>query len=112
MSRNARIKREGLLTNGKAEGPAKPPHDYDALLHRRKSIAGSEFAGVGLQFAITILVFAFGGVWLDKKLGTSPWLVLVMVFGGAAVGFWSMYRQLMAKGKGGAGKDERRGGPA
>ena len=107
---NASIKREGLLTNGKADGPAKRPPDYDALLHRRKGIAGSEFAGVGLQFAITILVFAFGGIWLDKKLGSSPWLLLLMVFGGAALGFWSMYRQLMGKRDGRTGKGERPGG--
>jgi len=90
-------KREALLTKGNADGSAKKPPDYDALLHRRKGIAGSEFAGAGLQFALTIVLFAFAGIWLDKKLGTSPWLVLLMVFGGAGLGFWSMYRRLMAK---------------
>ena len=30
---------------------------------------------------------------LDKRLGTSPWLVLVMVLGGAALGFWSLVRR-------------------
>jgi len=67
------------------------------LLHRRKGIGGSEFAGVGLQFGITIVLFAFAGIWLDKKLGTSPWLLLVLVFGGAGLGFWSMVRKLKPK---------------
>jgi F0F1-type ATP synthase assembly protein I len=64
-------------------------------LHRRKSISGSEFAGVGMQFALTIVVFALAGIWLDKRLGTGPWLVILMVFGGATLGFWSMYRRMV-----------------
>jgi F0F1-type ATP synthase assembly protein I len=55
-----------------------------------------EFAGIGIQFAITILVFAFAGVWLDSRLGTSPWFILVSVFVGAAGGFYSMYRRVTA----------------
>jgi F0F1-type ATP synthase assembly protein I len=46
-----------------------------------------DFAGIGIQFAMTILVFAFAGVWLDSRLGTSPWLILISVFVGAAGGF-------------------------
>ena len=71
--------------------------EYDRLLHKRKSISGSEFAGVGMQFAATIVVFALLGVWLDKRLGTSPWLVILLVFGGAGLGFWSMYRRMVRK---------------
>lgn len=55
-----------------------------------------EYAGVGLQFAFTIVVFMFGGMWLDRTLGTSPWLLILFVFGGAAAGFYSIYRKLMA----------------
>ena len=67
--------------------------EYDRLLHKRKGLSGSEFAGIGVQFAVTIVVFAFAGIWLDGKLGTSPWLVLVMVLGGSALGFWSLVRR-------------------
>lgn len=59
-------------------------------------VSGAEFAGIGLQFAVTILVFVFAGVWLDKRLGTSPWLLLVCVFAGAGGGFYSMYRRVTA----------------
>ena len=68
--------------------------EYDRLLHRRKGMSGSEFAGIGVQFAVTIVVFAFAGVWLDGQLGTSPLFVLVMVFGGAGLGFWSLVRKV------------------
>ena len=55
-----------------------------------------EYAGVGLQFALTIVGFMFAGMWLDRALGTSPWLLILFVFGGAAAGFYSIYRKLMA----------------
>jgi F0F1-type ATP synthase assembly protein I len=54
-----------------------------------------EFAGVGIQFAAILVLSAFGGIWLDRKLGTSPWLLIVLVFVGAAAGFYSLYRKLM-----------------
>ena len=56
----------------------------------------AEFAGVGLQFAVSILVFLYLGQWLDRKLGTAPWLLIIGVFLGAGASFYSMYRKLMA----------------
>jgi hypothetical protein len=35
------------------------------------------------------------GQWFDRKLGTS-WLAIVGAFTGAALGFFNMYRKLMA----------------
>ena len=55
-----------------------------------------EYAGVGLQFALTIVVFMFAGMWLDRTLDTSPWLLTLFVFTGAGAGFYSIYRKLMA----------------
>src|SRR5690349_19214485 len=55
---------------------------------------GSEFGAAGLQFAAAIVVFMFAGIWLDRKLGTSPWLVILFVFLGAGGGFYSIYRRL------------------
>lgn len=86
----------GDLSHQPTNDPTKKGPDYDALLHRRKGISGSEFAGVGLQFAVTLVLFAFAGIWLDRRLGTSPWLVIVMVFSGGGLGFWSMYRRMTA----------------
>lgn len=55
-----------------------------------------EYAGLGLQFAMAIIVFLYAGQWLDRKLGTAPWMLLIGVFVGAGGGFYSMYRKLMA----------------
>ena len=51
--------------------------------------------GVGLQFAGAIVLFLFVGRWLDERLGTEPWLLLLGVAVGAVAGFTSLYRQLV-----------------
>ena len=61
----------------------------------RTGVTGGEMAGLGVQFAATLVAFTFLGLWIDGHLGTSPWFLIVMVFGGAAAGFYSMYRKLM-----------------
>ncbi len=55
----------------------------------------AELAGVGLQFAGAILLFLFAGRWLDERLGTSPWLLIMGVFVGAGSGFYALYRRLV-----------------
>jgi F0F1-type ATP synthase assembly protein I len=59
------------------------------------SVPMGEMAGVGLQFAASILLFLFAGSWLDGRLGTGPWLMVAGVFVGGAAGFYSMYRRLV-----------------
>jgi ATP synthase protein I len=56
----------------------------------------SGLAGVGIQFAVTIIVFLFAGQWLDRHFGTTPWLLILGVLIGASAGFYSLYRKLMA----------------
>lgn len=55
-----------------------------------------DYVGIGLQFAGAIVLFLFLGQWLDRKLGTAPWMLYLGVFVGAAASFYSMYRKLMA----------------
>lgn len=85
------------MADQEKEPRTNPEAEYDRLMGRRKGMSGAEFAGVGLQFGITIVVFAFGGIWLDRKLGTSPLFVIGAVFGGAALGFWEMYRAMIRR---------------
>jgi F0F1-type ATP synthase assembly protein I len=56
----------------------------------------ASFAGAGLQFVVSILLFLYIGKWLDQKLGTAPWLLMLGVFVGAGAGFYSFYRKIMA----------------
>ena len=47
----------------------------------------ARYAGVGLQFAGTFLVFGLGGYYLDQWLGSEPWLMIICIFLGATGGF-------------------------
>ena len=38
------------------------------------------YAGLGFQFAATLLLFGAAGWWLDGKLGTDPWLLIAGIF--------------------------------
>jgi F0F1-type ATP synthase assembly protein I len=52
---------------------------------QRKSASA---AGAGLQFGLTICVFALLGNWLDGKFGTGPWLLVagvLLAFAGGTV---------------------------
>jgi F0F1-type ATP synthase assembly protein I len=65
---------------------------------RKPADSGSsigQFAGAGFQFAAMVILSAFAGIWIDRELGTGPWLLIVTVFVGAALGFYSLYRNLM-----------------
>jgi F0F1-type ATP synthase assembly protein I len=56
---------------------------------------GKEAAGAGFQFAAIVVLSVVGGVWVDRKLGTTPWLTIVTILIGAALGFYLLYRNLM-----------------
>lgn len=77
-------------------GRAGRPGGTDQFGGRDRPLSGAEFAGIGVQFALTLLVFVAAGIWLDRRLGTSPWLLIVCVFAGAGGGFYSMIRRVTA----------------
>jgi F0F1-type ATP synthase assembly protein I len=76
--------------------PAASPPALHSDQERRDRSDAARYAGVGLQFAITLLIGLGLGSWADRKFGTSIF-VLVGVFLGAGAAFYSMYRQLMGK---------------
>jgi F0F1-type ATP synthase assembly protein I len=75
---------------GTPEGPDAPRGATDT------GTSVGEYAGLGLQFAASIVLFVFLGQALDRRLGTAPWLLLICLFVGAGASFYGMYRKLMA----------------
>lgn len=62
------------------------------------------YAQIGLELAAAVLLGFWGGWWLDKKLGTAPWLMLAGAAGGLAAGFYLVARELFPKGPPAGGK--------
>jgi F0F1-type ATP synthase assembly protein I len=56
--------------------------------------SNSEFAGMGLQLAIAILLFLFVGRWVDGRFGTAPLFMIIGVFVGAGGSTYAMYRRI------------------
>jgi len=40
------------------------------------------YTHLGLEFCAIFLVFFFGGRYLDGKLNTAPWLMIIFIFAG------------------------------
>lgn len=74
---------------------------------RKPSIPGpGEYMGLGIQFVIAILLFLYVGRWLDERLGTEPWLLLLGVFVGFGAGMYTIFRHV-GPGPGGPDRKER-----
>ena len=75
---------------------------YDGILimpeednNRRKIVKDiASYSHLGITFAATILICLFGGQYLDKKLGTEPYLMLFGAFFGGAGGFYYIIKEL------------------
>lgn len=54
----------------------------------------TDYAQIGLELAAAVLLGFFGGWWLDRRLGTLPWLTLAGAVLGLAGGFWLVVKEL------------------
>ena len=54
---------------------------------------------LGLQLAVTVVVFFFLGRWLDGKFGTDPWLMLAGLAVGVAGGLAAFLLKAFALGR-------------
>jgi F0F1-type ATP synthase assembly protein I len=57
------------------------------------------FAGVGVQYAATILVLTLLGIWIDNRAGTAPLFLLVLLLIGFVGATWSLIQQVLGPGK-------------
>jgi len=55
------------------------------------------YAGLGIQLAVSILVFVLVGQWVDRKLGTGGIITIVAAFVGFGGTMYSLIRSLNRK---------------
>ncbi len=53
-------------------------------------------AGLGVQFAVALVLFGYLGQWLDQRFGTAPLFLLTGVLAGAGGTFFLSYRRIIA----------------
>ena len=61
--------------------------------------AYGSYLTLGLQLAITVVVFFFLGRWLDARFGTDPWLMLAGLAVGIGGGLTAFLTRVIALGK-------------
>jgi F0F1-type ATP synthase assembly protein I len=57
----------------------------------------SPYIAASTSLVAAVGVFTGLGIWLDRKLETSPWLTLVGVFIGMTGGFISFFKTVLGK---------------
>lgn len=71
--------------------------------------ASGQFMGLGLTWALSVLLFLGAGAWLDSKLGSGPILLILGAFVGAGAGFYSLYYHIVIEPRQTAGDREAPG---
>lgn len=61
---------------------------------RQGASQGHKALGAGLTLAVSVGLFAYGGLQLDARLGTKPWCLLACVVCGIAGGILHLIRVL------------------
>lgn len=54
----------------------------------------SRYGTIGLELGFSIAIGVFAGYYLDRWLGTSPWLTIFLLLCGVAAGFKRIYQAL------------------
>jgi F0F1-type ATP synthase assembly protein I len=54
----------------------------------------AKYAGLGIQFAVTILVFVLVGQWADRKMGTGGLFTILGTFIAFGATLYSLIRNL------------------
>lgn len=50
---------------------------------------------LGIQLAVTVVVFFFIGKYLDEKFGTTPWLMVIAIVFGSIGGLIKFFHTVM-----------------
>lgn len=48
----------------------------------------------GIMMVVSLFLGLYGGEWLDRRLGTSPIFMILGIFLGVGIGFYSLFAEL------------------
>lgn len=83
-----------------AQDPSKSDferYERPVLPHERKAdpaVRAGGLATAGIEFALIVGVFGFGGWWLDGQLGSDPWLFIILTLIGVGAAMAMLIRQV------------------
>lgn len=63
----------------------------------RGQFEAARFVGLGLTWALSVLLFLGAGWWLDQRLGVTPLLTILGSFVGAGGGFYYIYLEVLVR---------------
>ncbi len=80
---------------GRGAATSRTPVGAAASASSDAGLGGLALAGLGFQFAASLVASYYLGQWLDRRLGTAPVFLLIVMLVGSGSSFFAMYRQLM-----------------
>lgn len=67
---------------------------------RQTAVDLGRYTGLGLQLAASLVLFGALGWWIDRRLSTTPWLMILGMLVGSALAFVSLLRAVPPTQKG------------
>jgi ATP synthase protein I len=102
-------RREQAHGPGADENMMPPANIAPAARTSKRAYNALSASSVGLELGIAVIVGLFAGMWLDSKLGTTPWLMLVLLVLGLVAGFRNVLRAVERAEKAAAKEDQEDG---
>jgi ATP synthase protein I len=75
-----------------ATSPASMPVLDPAARRAKRMYNGLSSSAVGLELGLAVIIALLVGMWLDRKLGSEPWLMLLFLVFGLIAGFRNVVR--------------------
>jgi ATP synthase protein I len=84
--------RSGEMSQASNMSETHPKHVDPASRRGRGVYDTLSSSSIGLEFGLSVIIGLVAGWWLDKELGTGPWLTILMLCCGFAAGVRGVLR--------------------
>ncbi len=92
LAHHTSVQPDGLESSKTAPAPVLTPAIDQAARASKRMYQGLSSSSVGLELGIAVIVAVLFGMWLDRKAGTEPWLMLLFLGFGLFAGFRNLLR--------------------